>query len=211
MFRNKLYSGRRRYMTQYVENYPMLAVDRLAAQTIIRLVRQMRERPNASTARALEDAVAAGFGFAEETVRSPSDIRYVLKFHRKLQILSDISTGQVFLNSFVARYPIRLKILRFSTRIEYPCRIASVAFRWVSVYRLLPYRTQLILATATRSTVRDYCQQSSPSNATRANDERPIANRFFPPNPSHRRDVISPQLRRTETFIHRKNTIHHGI
>ena len=71
MFRNKLYSGRRRYMTQYVENYPILAVDSSAAQTIIRLVRQMREQPDTGTARVLEDAVAAGFGFAEEGSRQP--------------------------------------------------------------------------------------------------------------------------------------------
>ncbi|WP_142965892.1 hypothetical protein [Enterococcus casseliflavus] len=40
-FQNKLYSGRRRYLTQYVSKYPLPDPDSLCAKTIISLVKDI--------------------------------------------------------------------------------------------------------------------------------------------------------------------------
>lgn len=45
-FQNKLYSGKRRYITQYVENYPIPSIDQPGAKIIIQLTKQLQEASN---------------------------------------------------------------------------------------------------------------------------------------------------------------------
>lgn len=75
MFNNKLYAGRRRFLTQYVEKFPLPAPDSPCAKEVISLARQ-RLAPGCieeSKARELEDSldrlVWQLFGFVEEAGR----------------------------------------------------------------------------------------------------------------------------------------------
>ena len=43
MFNNKLYSGRRRYLSQYVENYPMPDLNNIHSQNIIQITQTLNE------------------------------------------------------------------------------------------------------------------------------------------------------------------------
>lgn len=68
-FNNKLYSGRRRYMTQYVEKYPIPDPTSIACREIISLVREIVcQRPSQQRVQALENQierlVARAFGVA---------------------------------------------------------------------------------------------------------------------------------------------------
>jgi len=44
MFNNKLYSGKRRYFSQYVEKYPLPDIHSEASKTIIKTVRKLHQR-----------------------------------------------------------------------------------------------------------------------------------------------------------------------
>jgi len=65
-FNNKLYSGRRRYLSQYVERYPLPDPNSPVAAKIVALVNQLNACDNptqlASLAYELEEAVAESFG-----------------------------------------------------------------------------------------------------------------------------------------------------
>ncbi|MCO6493708.1 MAG: hypothetical protein J5I98_35135 [Phaeodactylibacter sp.] len=41
VFNNKLYSGKRRYFSQYVENYPLPDINSMAANAIISIVKEL--------------------------------------------------------------------------------------------------------------------------------------------------------------------------
>ena len=43
MFQNKLYSGKRRYVSQYINKYPMIDPDSIQAKRIIKLVKKILE------------------------------------------------------------------------------------------------------------------------------------------------------------------------
>ena len=45
-FNNKLYAGRRRFLTQYVENFPLPNPDRKASREIIELAKKIYAKPN---------------------------------------------------------------------------------------------------------------------------------------------------------------------
>jgi hypothetical protein len=47
MFHNKLYAGRRRYMTQYVEQFPLPDLRSRSAQRVVRQVKQLLMKPRA--------------------------------------------------------------------------------------------------------------------------------------------------------------------
>ncbi|MFK8055471.1 MAG: N-6 DNA methylase [Saprospiraceae bacterium] len=64
MYPNKLYAGRRRYMSQYVENYPLPDIDHPSSQTVVKLVRKARNKPTEKLLLQIEEAVATAFGFA---------------------------------------------------------------------------------------------------------------------------------------------------
>jgi len=46
VFNNKLYSGRRRYFTQYVEKYPLPDFDSSISKEIISIVKQLNQSVN---------------------------------------------------------------------------------------------------------------------------------------------------------------------
>lgn len=66
VFNNKLYSGRRRYFTQYVERYPLPNFDSPVAKSIIKIVKKLNAENNAETISMLEEQleikVAEAFG-----------------------------------------------------------------------------------------------------------------------------------------------------
>jgi len=66
VFNNKLYSGRRRYFTQYVEKYPLPDFNSLIAKEIIGLVKKLNESQNQETIINLENdleiKIAEAFG-----------------------------------------------------------------------------------------------------------------------------------------------------
>lgn len=64
VFHNKLYAGRRRYMTQYVRQFPLPALDSRAAKRIVALTRQIveGELPVADAEIRLEQFVCEAFG-----------------------------------------------------------------------------------------------------------------------------------------------------
>lgn len=66
VFNNKLYSGRRRYFTQYVEKYPLPKFDSLVAKSIIKIVKNLNDENNAEKIFLLEEQleikVAEAFG-----------------------------------------------------------------------------------------------------------------------------------------------------
>lgn len=75
MFNNKLYAGRRRFLTQYVEKFPLPAPDSSCAKVVIDLARQRLALGciEESNVRELEDSLGRLvwqlFGFAEEAGR----------------------------------------------------------------------------------------------------------------------------------------------
>lgn len=66
VFNNKLYSGRRRYFTQYVEKYPLPDCDSPASKAIIKIVKKLNAENNADKITVLEEQleikVAEAFG-----------------------------------------------------------------------------------------------------------------------------------------------------
>ncbi len=66
VFNNKLYSGRRRYFTQYVEKYPLPDCDSPVAKSIIKIVKKLNAENNADKISLLEEQleikVAEAFG-----------------------------------------------------------------------------------------------------------------------------------------------------
>lgn len=66
VFKNKLYSGRRRYFSQYVEKYPLPDFDSLKAREIIDIVKKLNQTRNgievAELEKQLEVKVAESFG-----------------------------------------------------------------------------------------------------------------------------------------------------
>ena len=63
VFNNKLYSGRRRYFSQYVENYPLPDINTKESAEIINIVEQLNssEVISGSQIKELENAVAKAF------------------------------------------------------------------------------------------------------------------------------------------------------
>lgn len=72
-FNNKLYAGRRRFMTQYVEKFPLPSPDSLVAREIISLARNIHALiPGAEAdvlAMRIDNLVDSAFGLAEERPR----------------------------------------------------------------------------------------------------------------------------------------------
>jgi hypothetical protein len=72
-FNNKLYSGRRRFMTQYVELFPLPDPESSSAQAIVMLAKQLYGCFDSEMAdalqRRLDSAVLASFGLEEEVSR----------------------------------------------------------------------------------------------------------------------------------------------
>ncbi len=68
-FHNKLYAGRRRYMTQYVKTFPLPPLDAPVAQKIVQLVRKQiaDELRDGSREMEIDQLVWESFGLAEET------------------------------------------------------------------------------------------------------------------------------------------------
>lgn len=67
VFNNKLYAGRRRYLTQYVEKYPLPDPENLYARHIIQAVKELVLQPTALIRRSeleqvIEELVAKAFG-----------------------------------------------------------------------------------------------------------------------------------------------------
>jgi len=63
VFNNKLYSGRRRYFSQYVENYPLPKFNSIESNRIIKIVKKIHSKPTVSETilKELEEAVANAF------------------------------------------------------------------------------------------------------------------------------------------------------
>ena len=64
MFNNKLYSGRRRYFSQYVEKYPLPDINSTASKKIISLVKKLnkpKEKNKLKLIAELEKFVASAF------------------------------------------------------------------------------------------------------------------------------------------------------
>jgi tRNA1(Val) A37 N6-methylase TrmN6 len=62
-FNNRLYSGRRRYISQYVERYPLPDPTSASAKEIVKIVKRLNQRPSVENERRLNDAVERSFGF----------------------------------------------------------------------------------------------------------------------------------------------------
>ena len=65
LYHNKLYAGRRRFMTQYVKTFPLPLLECKAAQMIINFVRELSEHPDESLQKDLENYVAEAFGLSK--------------------------------------------------------------------------------------------------------------------------------------------------
>ncbi len=72
-FNNKLYAGRRRFITQYVEQFPLPDPARAETQAIIALVKQIHAVTPSSEADTLaaqlDEMVWSVFGLGEEVAR----------------------------------------------------------------------------------------------------------------------------------------------
>ncbi len=64
MFHNKLYSGRRRFMTQYVKEFPLPQLDSKLGRQIVRIVKRLIEKPNKHDEAKVEAKVLEAFGLA---------------------------------------------------------------------------------------------------------------------------------------------------
>jgi hypothetical protein len=62
VFHNKLYAGRRRFMTQYVKEFPLPRIDSAFGKKIVRLTKTLVETPTVPCEQALEMLVQAAFG-----------------------------------------------------------------------------------------------------------------------------------------------------
>ncbi len=62
MFHNKLYAGRRRFMTQYVKEFPLPALDSKLGKQIVNLVQRLVIMPNESDEAKVESKVRQAFG-----------------------------------------------------------------------------------------------------------------------------------------------------
>ena len=62
MFHNKLYAGRRRFMTQYVKEFPLPDLDSKIGKQIVRVVKRLIEKPNKRDEAKLEEKVLEAFG-----------------------------------------------------------------------------------------------------------------------------------------------------
>jgi hypothetical protein len=69
VFHNKLYSGRRRFMTQYVKKFPLPQLDTEVASEIVRLTKQLvnQEAPVSTTEEKLNALTWQAFGFVEQS------------------------------------------------------------------------------------------------------------------------------------------------
>jgi hypothetical protein len=63
-FNNKLYSGRRRYISQYIQRYPIPDPSSKIAKDIVKIVRSLNDQPTAAGEEKLNRLVAAAFGVA---------------------------------------------------------------------------------------------------------------------------------------------------
>jgi hypothetical protein len=63
VFHNKLYAGRRRYMTQYVKEFPLPDKDTTIGKKIIRLTKKLIKQPTEEHEKKLEALVQRSFGF----------------------------------------------------------------------------------------------------------------------------------------------------
>ena len=68
---NKLYAGRRRFMTQYVKNFPLPRLSTPLGQQIVRLVREAvdKDRVNADAEAKIDELVWQAFGLVKEVAR----------------------------------------------------------------------------------------------------------------------------------------------
>jgi len=62
-FNNRLYSGRRRFISQYVERYPIPDPTSKGARAIIKIVKQLNRHPSADLEQKLNRTVEFAFGF----------------------------------------------------------------------------------------------------------------------------------------------------
>ena len=62
VFHNKLYAGRRRFMTQYVKEFPLPSNDSAVGKKIVRLARALVEKPTVVREQKLELLVRSAFG-----------------------------------------------------------------------------------------------------------------------------------------------------
>ena len=62
MFHNKLYAGRRRFMTQYVKTFPLPELDSKLGRQIVRIVKRLVENPNKRDEAKVESKVNEAFG-----------------------------------------------------------------------------------------------------------------------------------------------------
>ncbi|MFK7769912.1 MAG: N-6 DNA methylase [Mariniblastus sp.] len=63
VFHNKLYAGRRRFMTQYVKEFPLPNLDSPAAKKIVKLVKRLVSKPSPKVSEKVESLVWESFGF----------------------------------------------------------------------------------------------------------------------------------------------------
>ena len=73
-FHNKLYAGRRRFMTQYVKKFPLPRLEDPAARKIVQVVRELiaNEMPDKRREQEIDQLVWESFGLVEEARRSLS-------------------------------------------------------------------------------------------------------------------------------------------
>jgi hypothetical protein len=73
MFNNKLYAGRRRFITQYVTNFPLPAPEREISQRIINLAKQayvlIGSRDSIAVESEIDDLVWQAFGLSQEEIK----------------------------------------------------------------------------------------------------------------------------------------------
>ena len=62
VFHNKLYSGRRRYMTQYVSSFPLPSIDSATGKQIVRLVKRLVQKTSPKREAAVDLLVQKAFG-----------------------------------------------------------------------------------------------------------------------------------------------------
>jgi methylase of polypeptide subunit release factors len=63
MFHNKLYAGRRRFMTQYVKEFPLPDLDSRIGKQIVRATKRLVQKPTATGEKSVQRMVSKAFGF----------------------------------------------------------------------------------------------------------------------------------------------------
>ena len=63
VFHNKLYSGRRRYMTQYVKEFPLPELNSGLGKQIVRFAKRLVDEPNQQSENELKAVIRQAFGF----------------------------------------------------------------------------------------------------------------------------------------------------